>query len=69
MRVLLKVMKEQHPTYLAVTWDLSRDTFRREMYSDYKAFKELMLSGSTPNSFLTNSGVNGKVRSGALTFF
>ena len=37
MRVLLKVMKEQHPTYLAVTWDLSRDTFRREMYSDYKA--------------------------------
>lgn len=36
LRVLLKVMKEQHPAYLAVTWDLSRDTFRREMYADYK---------------------------------
>lgn len=36
LRVLLKIIKEQKPTYLAVTWDVSRDTFRREIYPDYK---------------------------------
>lgn len=36
MRVLLKILKEQHPTYLAVAWDVSRNTFRRELYPDYK---------------------------------
>lgn len=36
LRVLLKIIKEQKPTYLAVTWDISRNTFRREIYPDYK---------------------------------
>ncbi len=36
MRTLLKVCKEQKPDYLAVAWDLSRDTFRRELYPEYK---------------------------------
>lgn len=36
LRVLLKIIKEQKPTYLAVTWDVTRDTFRREIYPDYK---------------------------------
>ncbi|MDE7326172.1 MAG: DNA polymerase I, partial [Lachnospiraceae bacterium] len=36
MRVLLKILKEQNPTYLAVAWDLSRNTFRREIYPEYK---------------------------------
>lgn len=36
MRVLLKILKEQRPAYLAVAWDVSRDTFRRELYPDYK---------------------------------
>lgn len=36
MRVLLKILKEQRPAYLAITWDLSRNTFRREIYPDYK---------------------------------
>ena len=36
LRALLKIMKEQKPTYLAVTWDISRNTFRREIYPDYK---------------------------------
>ncbi len=36
MRTLLKIIKEQKPKYLAVTWDVSRNTFRREMYADYK---------------------------------
>lgn len=37
MRALLKICKEQKPTYLAVAWDLTRDTFRRELYPEYKA--------------------------------
>lgn len=36
LRVLLKIIKEQKPRYLAITWDVSRDTFRRELYPDYK---------------------------------
>ncbi len=36
MRTLLKILKDQKPAYLAVAWDLSRDTFRRELYPDYK---------------------------------
>lgn len=36
MRVLLKILKEQRPAYLAVAWDVSRNTFRRELYPDYK---------------------------------
>lgn len=37
MRTLLSILKKQKPTYLAVTWDLSRNTFRRELYPEYKA--------------------------------
>ncbi len=36
LRYLLKMLEQQKPTHLAVTWDLTRDTFRREMYSEYK---------------------------------
>ncbi len=37
LRALFKIMQQQPPAYLAVTWDLTRDTFRRELYADYKA--------------------------------
>ena len=37
MRTLLKILKSQKPKYLAVAWDKSRNTFRREIYADYKA--------------------------------
>ncbi|MBQ8639517.1 MAG: DNA polymerase I [Lachnospiraceae bacterium] len=36
MRTLMKILKEQKPSHLAVAWDLSRNTFRRELYPDYK---------------------------------
>ncbi len=36
MRVLLRILRDQQPAYLAVAWDLTRDTFRREIYPDYK---------------------------------
>lgn len=36
LRMLFKIMEQQSPKYLAVAWDLTRDTFRRELYADYK---------------------------------
>ncbi|WP_428817341.1 DNA polymerase I [Clostridium butyricum] len=44
MRTFLKILREQKPTHVAVTWDLSRDTFRREIDSDYKGTR-----GETPS--------------------
>ncbi len=44
MRTLLKILKEQKPSHLAVAWDLSRNTFRREIYPEYKGNRsEIML--------------------------
>ena len=37
LRTLFSIIEKQKPTYLAVTWDITRDTFRRELYPDYKA--------------------------------
>lgn len=36
VKYLLKIIREQKPSHIAVTWDLSRNTFRREIYPDYK---------------------------------
>ena len=36
LRTFLKILKEQKPKYVAVCWDMSRDTFRRKLYKDYK---------------------------------
>ena len=33
---LLTIIKNQHPDHLAVVFDKSRNTFRRELYADYK---------------------------------
>ena len=44
MRTFLKILREQKPTHVAVTWDLSRDTFRREIDNDYKGTR-----GETPS--------------------
>ena len=43
MRTFLKILREQKPTHVAVAWDLSRDTFRREIDRDYKGTR-----GETP---------------------
>lgn len=37
LRSLFKILETMPPAYLCVTWDLTRDTFRRELYPDYKA--------------------------------
>jgi DNA polymerase-1 len=39
-REIIKIIKEQKPQYLAVCWDVSRTTFRREIYPEYKAHRE-----------------------------
>lgn len=36
-RTLFKILRDQAPSHLAVAWDISRNTFRRELYSEYKA--------------------------------
>lgn len=43
LRYLFKLMETMPPKYLAVAWDLTRDTFRRELYADYKGNR-----GETP---------------------
>ena len=37
LRVLFSIIEKQKPSHIAVTWDLTRNTFRRELYSEYKA--------------------------------
>ena len=44
MRTFIKILREQKPTHVAVAWDMSRDTFRREIDSDYKGTR-----GETPS--------------------
>ncbi len=37
MMKLEKILKEQKPTHIAVTFDMTRNTFRRKIYPEYKA--------------------------------
>jgi len=39
-KVLLSIIEKQKPTHLAVAWDITRDTFRRELYGEYKANRD-----------------------------
>lgn len=43
MKLFEKLFKQQNPSHVVVAWDLTRDTFRRELYPEYKAQR-----GSTP---------------------
>ncbi len=40
LRTLFAILKDQRPRYLAVAWDLTRDTFRRKLYPDYKGNRQ-----------------------------
>ncbi len=44
--MLINVLRDEQPTHVAVAFDLSRQTFRSEEYSDYKAGR-----ASTPDEF------------------
>jgi DNA polymerase-1 len=36
-RMLIRLLKDQHPEAIVVAWDVSRETFRTETYPEYKA--------------------------------
>lgn len=36
MKTIVSLLKEQKPSHILVAWDLTRDTFRKEIYSEYK---------------------------------
>lgn len=40
MRTLIECVRTEHPTHMAVAFDLSQPTFRHEMYPNYKANRE-----------------------------
>lgn len=45
MKTLLKIIKEQKPTHIAVVWDVSRNSFRKtELFDEYKGTRK-----ATPN--------------------
>lgn len=37
LRALFVMIKDVEPTHLAIAWDITRDTFRRDLYPEYKA--------------------------------
>lgn len=39
-KTILKLIKDYNIEYLAVCWDISRKTFRRELYPQYKAHRD-----------------------------
>lgn len=39
-KVLLNILEKQKPTHMAIAWDISRNTFRREIYPEYKAHRK-----------------------------
>lgn len=39
-KILLNLIRNQEPTHLAVAWDISRDTFRRDIFNDYKGHRK-----------------------------
>lgn len=43
LRTVLKILKNQQPDYIAFVFDKTRNTFRRELYADYKGTR-----GETP---------------------
>lgn len=39
-KILLKIFEQQKPSHVAVAWDISRDTFRRDLYPEYKGHRD-----------------------------
>jgi DNA polymerase-1 len=52
MSMLINTMRDEQPTHLAVTFDLSRQTFRSEAYPEYKAGR-----AKTPEEFRPQIGL------------
>lgn len=37
---IMRLIKQQNPKYFAVAWDVTRNTFRKALYEDYKAHRK-----------------------------
>ncbi|MBF0543417.1 MAG: DNA polymerase I [Candidatus Riflebacteria bacterium] len=40
VRTILKILREEKPAYLAIAFDAAKETFRKKIYSDYKATRK-----------------------------
>ena len=59
---ILSLIKKQKPSHIAVAWDVSRDTFRKKIYKDYKGTraetpKELKQQFGTMQELLDAMGI------------
>ena len=50
--MLINVLRDEVPTHVAVAFDVSRQTFRSEVYADYKATRS-----ATPDDFRGQVGL------------
>jgi DNA polymerase-1 len=50
--MLINLLRDEHPTHIAVAFDVSRQTFRRDTYADYKANRS-----TTPDEFRGQVGL------------
>jgi 5'-3' exonuclease len=41
-KILLNIIKNYKPSHMSVAWDISRNTFRRDEYAEYKAHRDEM---------------------------
>lgn len=62
IRILHKLINEQRPTHMAVAWDISRNSFRKKIYPQYKANRgeapeELCQQYKTMQGFLKEAGI------------
>ena len=62
VRILFNLIRNQKPTHMVVAWDVSRDTFRKRIYPEYKANrgeapKELREQYRTMQWFLKEIGI------------
>ncbi|MGB7575729.1 MAG: DNA polymerase I [Thermodesulfobacteriota bacterium] len=58
-QMLLKVLKEHRPDYLAIIFDSKAPTFRSEIYKEYKANRPAMPEGLTPQIPYIKKIING----------
>ena len=58
LRTLARILLDQKPSHLDVAWDMTRDTFRRELTSDYKANRQETMK-PLKDQFTNSPGIAG----------
>src|SRR6056297_812779 len=62
LNMMLSALEQFEPSHLLVAWDVSRDTFRRELYPDYKGTRgelpaEMLEQFDTTQQLLSAVGI------------